>query len=196
MIFSITGYIRTPLLFPPRKRKTEHQRRILLASFQSNPYLDSAEKHRLAELLNISERHVQHFFNYARFKQGKMHSVKRLSKDQTKTLMEKFRADPKLTSERTTQLAKLMNISEKTIRHWFVYARYKIRRKALHEGMTESQRQILKDSFQANRYLSDAERCRLAKLLNTRRGTITDFFSTTRMEETQQKRLFQRESTF
>ena len=183
------------LLLQTQTKKTEHQKGVLMASFQSKPYLDFAEKHRLANMLNISERHVQYWFASTRAKKRNVRTCKRMTEDQKKILMEKFEEDPYLDPVRRKKLAMSMNTSESSITGWFMNARTGKQTMALYQAMTKDQQQILLDSFQANRYLIDAETCRLAKMLNTTRRVIKYWFVKTRIEERKKIRSFQREST-
>ena len=176
-----------------QRKKTEHQKGVLMASFQSKPYLDYAEKHRLANLLNISERHVKQWFANTRAKEKNMRIYKRLTKSQRKILMKDFEKNPYLKSVRRKKLAISLNITESSISSWFCKAREIKQRMAFHQTITKGQKQILLDSFQANHHLSDAETCRLAKLLKTTKGTIRYLFAKAR--ERKKIMSFQREST-
>ena len=176
------------------KTKTEHQKRVLLASFQSNPYLTTAEKHRLANFLNISEVTVRNWFVHERVKQKKSRKITIKTKDQKQILMEKFQDNPFPDFVTRTQLAMSMNISESSINRWFDGARRKIRAMSVLKTMTEGQQQILLNSYQTNRHLSNAEKCRLAKMLKTTQEAIQFWFIKTRKEEKERLMRIQRES--
>ena len=189
MFFSLIGEPTPTFPNQPRKTKTEYQRRILLASFQSNPFLDSSEKSRLANLLNISERHVRNWFAHTRVKAGKLRKVKKMKKHQKQRLMEAFQNNPNLDFIRGTQLAILTNTSQSKVNNWFTKCRIKKRRKSFLESMTQGEHKVLGDSFKANRLVSSAEKCRLAKLLKTSKGVIQYWFTETRKEETKKAML-------
>ena len=45
---------------------SEYQNKILMKSFQTNPYLKKEEKHRLVQSLNISELRIENWFKNMR----------------------------------------------------------------------------------------------------------------------------------
>ena len=195
VLFILTGKLPLRSPYKTQWRKTEHQKRILLESFQSNPYLTTAEKCRLASEINITEQQVLHWFANTRLKEGKIRPFKLMSKDQKEALMKRFQADQCPDFTKRMQLAILLNVSEWKIKDWFANTRNKGRSITSLESITDCQQQLLMDSYKANRYLTDAEKCRLAKLLHTTRAVIRQWFVKTRKEETGQKILFQCESS-
>ena len=165
-----------------------------MASFRSNPYLTNEEKHRLADLLNISEVKVDCWFARRRVQEGKSRKIKHMTKNQIKILMENFKDNPFLNPATRTQLAITLNITESSINQWFCIARRKPRVMSLLQSMTEGQQQTLLNSYQTNRLLSDTEKSRLAKLLKTTKKAIEYWFIKTRKEEKEKLMQFQRES--
>lgn len=180
--------------FKIQSRKTEHQKRILLQSFQSNPYLTTAEKCRLANLLNITERNVINWFANTRSKEGKIRPFKLMGKNQREVLMKKFEADPFPDFTKRMQLAIFLNVSERKIKEWFANTRDKERSKTSLESITDCEQQILMDSYKTNPYLNDAEKCRLAEMLHTTRAVVRQWFVKTRKKETGQRIFFHCES--
>ena len=195
VLFFITGTLPLRSPYKTQKRKTEHQKQILLESFQSNPHLTTAEKCRLASELNITQQQVLNWFANTRLKEGKIRPFKIMTKDQKEVLMKRFQADPCPDVTKRMQLAILLNVSESKIKGWFTNTRSKERSITSLESITDYQQQILMHSYKANRFLTDAEKCRLAKLLHTTRAVIRQWFVKTRKEETGQKILFQCESS-
>ena len=76
-----------------------------------------------------------------------------------------------------------MNVSEKRVKGWFIMFRFKQQIKCFLRTLTEGEQEILIASYQANRYLSDVENTRLAKLLQTRKSVIKQWLSKARKEE-------------
>ena len=141
----------SPIPSQPYKKLTKHQTCILLASFQSNPCLDQAEKERLAKLLDISEKKVQYWFYHTRSRKGNVRETKRFTEDQRKILIEKFHDNPYITREEAEQLAQSTNISEGKLRAWFARVRFTQRKKSLCKSLTKGKQQILA-VFKSNCY--------------------------------------------